>query len=109
MARWSNIINSDRYLKCKNDNDIKSVKVYKICADADCVQNPKISNNDEIYIGRIQINTNGGKKRKFLYFQADYIAKESFHEEITVLQEYAIEMVTLSRGVNIMETQIHAT
>ena len=70
------IINSDRYLKCKNDNDIKSVKVYKICADADCVQNPKISNNDEIYIGRIQINTNGGKKRKFLYFQADYIAKE---------------------------------
>ena len=76
MARWSNIINSDRYLKCKNDNDVKSVKVYKICADADCVQNPKISNNDEIYIGRIQINTNGGKKRKFLYFQADYIAKE---------------------------------
>ena len=40
------------------------------------MQNPKISNNDEIYIGRIQINTNGGKKRKFLYFQADYIAKE---------------------------------
>tara|TARA_B100000941_G_C28465510_1_gene533285 strand:+ start:456 stop:1202 length:747 start_codon:yes stop_codon:yes gene_type:complete len=76
MARWSSIINSDRYLKCKNDNDVKSVKVYKICSDSDCIQNPKISNNDEIYIGRIQINTNGGKKRRFLYFQADYIARE---------------------------------
>jgi hypothetical protein len=29
-----------------------------------------------VYIGRVQINTNGGKKRKFLYFQADYIFQE---------------------------------
>ena len=28
-----------------------------------------------MYIGRIQINLNGGKKRKYLYFQADYKIK----------------------------------
>ena len=28
--------------------------------------------DEAMYIGRIQINLNNGKKRKFLYFQADY-------------------------------------
>ena len=28
-----------------------------------------------MYIGRVQINLNNGKKRKFLYFQADYKLK----------------------------------
>ena len=31
---------------------------------------------DEIYIGRVEINTNAGNKRRTLYFQADYIFKE---------------------------------
>ena len=34
-----------------------------------------INNNvtdDGMYIGRVQINLNNGKKRKFLYFQTDY-------------------------------------
>ena len=31
---------------------------------------------DELYIGRVEINTNGGNKRRSLYFQADYIFKE---------------------------------
>ena len=31
---------------------------------------------DEImYIGRIQMGLNDGKKRKFLYFQSDYVLK----------------------------------
>ena len=35
-----------------------------------------------MYIGRIQINLNGGKKRKYLYFQADYEIKQFIiHEE----------------------------
>ena len=40
----------------------------------DALENPNI--NDEImYIGRIQMSLNDGKKRKFLYFQSDYILK----------------------------------
>ena len=32
--------------------------------------------NDEImYVGRIQMGLNDGRKRKFLYFQSDYILK----------------------------------
>ena len=30
-----------------------------------------------MYVGRIQINLNNGKKRKFLYFQSDYKIKQN--------------------------------
>ena len=30
---------------------------------------------DVVYIGRVQMNLNDGKKRKFLYFQSDFILK----------------------------------
>ena len=71
------MIGEDRYLKCRNNKDIKSVKIYKICkSGAGCLNQTLPKLNDELYIGRVQINTNGGKKRKFLYFQADYIFRE---------------------------------
>jgi|TARA_Y100000294_G_C8515021_1_gene320447 Tfp pilus assembly protein PilV len=77
MARWDQIINQDRFIKCKNNQDIKSVKIYKICkSGTGCLIPTSDIVRDEVYIGRIQINTNGGKKRKFLYFQADYIFQE---------------------------------
>ena len=77
MARWENIISQDRFLKCRNNKDIKSVKIYKICeTGAGCLATTSDLVRDELYIGRVQINTNGGKKRKFLYFQADYIFRE---------------------------------
>ena len=79
--RWEQILENDRYLKCRKDgtstNDIKSVEVFKICGSAsgDCIKGSG-EVFYEMYIGRIQINTNNGKKRKVLYFQADYIFKE---------------------------------
>ena len=79
MERWNSIIEEDRYLKCKNEKDIKSVRVYKICEgciDGGLTPDPEFNMEDEMYIGRIQINTNGGTKRKFLYFQADYIFRD---------------------------------
>ena len=83
MERWNSIIAEDRYLRCKNKKDIKSVKVFKICDTAVVTDNDgclkpsdKFALNDIMYIGRIQINTNGGNKRRFLYFQADYIFNE---------------------------------
>ena len=77
MARWENIISQDRFLKCRNNKDIKSVKIYKICeTGAGCLATTSDLVRDELYIGRVQINTNGGKKRKVLYFQADYIFNE---------------------------------
>ena len=32
--------------------------------------------DESMYLGKIQINLNDGKKRKFLYFQADYLVKQ---------------------------------
>jgi len=77
MARWDQILGQDRYLKCKNNKDIKSVKIYKICqSGSGCLTPTSGTARDEVYIGRVQINTNGGKKRKFLYFHADHIFQE---------------------------------
>ena len=72
-AKWKAIFNDNRYLKCKGDRDIKKMTVYKICRWAGVCSH--INNNvtdDGMYIGRIQVNLNNGRKRKYLYFQADY-------------------------------------
>ena len=72
-SKWKAIFNNNRYLKCKGDRDIKKMKVYKICRWAGVCSH--INNNvtdDGMYIGRIQVNLNNGRKRKYLYFQADY-------------------------------------
>ena len=81
--RWRVILGKDRYLKCKKDpsgetsGDTKSIKIYKICTGGDgCMTGSPVTVFDEIYMGRVEINTNGGNKRRALYFQADYIFKE---------------------------------
>ena len=72
-AKWREIFDSNRYLKCRGENDIKRMRVYKICRWGDvCDLTNENVYDDGLYIGRIQINLNNGKKRKFLYFQADY-------------------------------------
>ena len=77
-AKWRAIFDNNRYLKCKGEKDIKKLKVYKICRWGTVC--PHINNDvydDGLYVGRIQVNLNNGKKRKFLYFIADYkIRKE---------------------------------
>ena len=85
-VRMERIIAQDRYLKCIGasdpgaSEDIKSLQVFKICNDTaiGCNHNPGYTDHvyDEVYIGRMQINTNNGKKKKILYFQADYIYRE---------------------------------
>ena len=68
------VLGKDRYLKCRGEKDIKKVKMYKICRWSDsCPSYIDTSINDNgMYVGRIQVNLNDGRKRKFLYFQADY-------------------------------------
>ena len=75
--KWQAILGGNRYLKCKGENDIKKMKVYKICRWSDVCDhvNNDVTDNG-MYIGRIQVNLNNGKKRKFLYFQADYKIKK---------------------------------
>ena len=49
------------------------------------VYDPEIPVNiydEAMYVGRIQINMNDGKKRKFLYFQSDYKIKNVYSDFI---------------------------
>ena len=46
-------------------------------AEAGALEIPAMTGNEKIddkalFIGRVQINLNDGKKRRFLYFQSDY-------------------------------------
>lgn len=74
--KWNLIFETDRQLKCRGTKEIKTLKIYKLCRWTHCdfIQDSIFDN--ALYIGRIQINLNQGKKRKYLYFQADYRLKD---------------------------------
>jgi len=74
--KWKEIFGSDRYLKCKSKKDIKNVKVFQICRWNHCDYKNESVYDDGLFIGRVQINMNDGKKRRFLYFTADYQLKK---------------------------------
>ena len=72
--KWMSIFAENRYLKCKGDDDVRRLKMYKICrwgGVCDEYNDPSVT-DDGMFIGRVQVNLNNGKKRKYLYFQADY-------------------------------------
>ena len=60
----------------ETDGDSKKIRIYKLCSDTDCLDGSWDMIYDEIYMGRVEINANGGNKRRTLYFQADYIFNE---------------------------------
>ena len=83
IRKWNELLSSDKHLTCRGSTasdtttgatnltkDTKRLKIITIC-DSGCDYDvPGIY--DKMYIGRMQVNMNEGKKRKFLYFQAHY-------------------------------------
>ena len=82
IRKWELLFSSDKHLKCRKSTasdtttttgatkDTKRLQIVTIC-DLGCdYDSPGIY--DKMYIGRMQVNMNEGKKRKFLYFQAHY-------------------------------------
>ena len=73
--KWNEIFGTDRYLKCRSNKDIKNVKIFKLCKWDGCpnkIITSGTGNNEKIddkslFIGRVQVNLNDGKKRRFLY------------------------------------------
>ena len=83
IRKWNQLFSSDTHLKCRRSNvsdtdtatkDKKKLKIITIC-DSGC-DYVKIGMHDKMYIGRMQVNMNEGKKRKYLYFQAHYVLEE---------------------------------
>ena len=74
--KWQTIFGDDRQLKCRGDKDIKNVKIFEVCRWDHCDYKNENITDEALYIGRVQVNLNNGKKRRFLYFQADYKIKD---------------------------------
>ncbi len=87
INKWTKVIEEDQVVKCRSNKDFKSIKIFQMCAWDDytnqhghtisCDLKNKLVYDESMLIGRIQINLNDGKKRKFLYFQTDYKVKQS--------------------------------
>ena len=89
QRKWQALLNNKDYLNCKGGNERRNFRVFKIGSQwssepgilastnerqVDGVDVPYVT-DDLMYIGRIQMNLNDGKKRKYLYFQTDYVLK----------------------------------
>ena len=66
VQKWDNRF-SKRRIKCKGAQDIKFLKVFDICRSGCKYTNSTIY--DKWYLGKMEINMNDGKKKKYLYFQ----------------------------------------
>lgn len=73
--KWNTIFNENRFLKCKDNNETKKVETFKVCRWGGCTYQNNLVFDDPIYIGRVEMFLNNGKKRKYLYFQSDYKIK----------------------------------
>ena len=69
---------SKERLKCKGNKDNKILKIYEICNNNAAANNCKYNNTtnykgngvyEKWYLGKMEVNLNDGKKKKYLYFQ----------------------------------------
>ena len=74
-AKWDAIFNKNRFLKCKSNNETKKLETFEICRWDDCTYKNNLVFDDPIYISRVEMLLNNGKKKKHLYFQSDYNIK----------------------------------
>ena len=74
-AKWNMIFNENRFLKCKSNNETKKLETFKVCRWGSCTYKNDLVFDDPIYISRVEMLLNNGKKRKYLYFQSDYNIK----------------------------------
>tara|TARA_Y100000768_G_C23858963_1_gene624706 strand:- start:158 stop:805 length:648 start_codon:yes stop_codon:yes gene_type:complete len=74
-AKWNTIFEENRFLKCKSSSEEKKLQVFQICRWDGCDYNVDSVTDEPLYIGRVEMKLNNGKKRKFIYFQTDYKIK----------------------------------
>ena len=65
LDKWDDRF-SEKMFKCRDTTETKTLKVYDICADG-CRYIYKYV-NDKMYIGKMEVKLNFGKKKKYLYF-----------------------------------------
>ena len=77
FEKWDKRFSKER-LRCKGNKDSKVLKIYEICNNNAASNNCKYSNTknysgtgiyEKWYLGKMEVNLNDGKKKKYLYFQ----------------------------------------
>ncbi len=77
FEKWNKRFSKER-LRCKGNKDSKILKIYEICNNNAASNNCKYSNTknysgtgiyEKWYLGKMEVNLNDGKKKKYLYFQ----------------------------------------
>jgi len=76
QAKWNTIFEENRFLKCKSTAEEKKLQVFEICKWDGCDYQLDSITDEPLYIGRVEMKLNEGKKRKFIYFQSDYKLKQ---------------------------------
>ena len=79
MDKWNTIFQENRFLKCKSSAEEKKLQVFKICRwndETKCHYKVDSVYDEPLYMGRVEMRLNNGKKRKYLYFQTDYKLKK---------------------------------
>ena len=89
QRKWQALLNNKNYLNCKGKNERRNFRVFKLGSqwslepgilvnantrEIDGLEVPYIT-DDLMYVGRVQMKLNDGRKRKYLYFQTDYVLK----------------------------------
>ena len=70
--KWNTIFEENRFLKCKSSTEEKKLQVFEICRWDGCDYQLSTVFDEPMYIGRVELKLNEGKKRKYTYFQTDY-------------------------------------
>ena len=74
--KWKEVFAENRFLKCRSNKETKKLQVFKMCRWQSCtIYNANIY-DEPMYVGRLEVMLNNGKKRKYIYFQSDYKIKE---------------------------------
>ena len=73
--KWNTIISENRFLKCTSTSEDKRLEVFDICRWDSCTFSSANVTDEPMHIGRVEMRLNNGKKRKYIYFQADYRLK----------------------------------
>ena len=76
QAKWDTIFEENRFLKCKSSTEEKKLQVFEVCRWDGCDYQLNTVFDEPMYIGRVEMKLNEGKKRKFIYFQTDYKLKQ---------------------------------
>ena len=73
LKKWKAILNSKDYLNCIGQKETRKFQMFKVTSPWAGGKYTSANIKDEaMYIGRVRILINNGKKSKYLYFQSDY-------------------------------------